>query len=201
MPLFPCLVLLPWFILLPGLILLLFVLVARFFIFIPGPVFSHNLFRLPELPPLLLDMLLIIPSRRLGFLLDALAGDNVQDVVLVGDGAIALGAGFGPRLAFLDVGGVGLHGYVEIAVLAIFGLLIAGGLVGFEVGGGEGFAAVRAVLKFVVLLVVLLLEVDVVHLMAGGAFFNVAPAVAEVGGHFGLGVLLEAVVAPLHFFR
>ena len=72
---------------------------------------------------------------------------------------------------------------------------------GFEFGGGEGFAAVRAILHFVVFLVVFLLEVDVVHLMAGGTFFNVPPAVAEVGCHFGLRILLEAIVAPLHFFR
>ena len=83
--------------------------------------------RLPELPPLLLHMLLIIPSRRFGFLLDALTRDNVQNIVLVSDGAITFGAGFGSRLAFLDVGGIGLHGYVEIAVLAIFRLLVAGG--------------------------------------------------------------------------
>ena len=82
--------------------------------------------RLPELPPLLLHMLLIIPSRRFGLLLDALTRDNVQNIVLVGDGAITFGAGFGPRLAFLDMGGIGLHWYVEIAVLTIFGLLIAG---------------------------------------------------------------------------
>lgn len=49
-------------------------------------------------------------------------------------------------------------------------------------------------------LVVLLLEVDIIHLVADGAFLDVSSTVAKVGGHFAFGVLLQAIVTPLHFY-
>jgi len=50
------------------------------------------------------------------------------------------------------------------------------------------------------LFVMLFLEVDVIHFMAGGTFFNVATTVAKVSSHFALWEFLKAVIAALHRF-
>lgn len=50
------------------------------------------------------------------------------------------------------------------------------------------------------LFIVLFLEVDVIHFMTDGTFFNVATAVAKVSGHFALWEFLKAVIAALHRF-
>ena len=56
----------------------------------------------------------------------------------------------------------------------------------------------RAVLLFMVLFVMFLLEVDVIHLLAGIAFFDVPATVSKVGGHFALWVFFKTVIALLH---
>ena len=50
------------------------------------------------------------------------------------------------------------------------------------------------------LFIVFFLKVDVIHVVADWAFFDVATTVPEVGRHFSLGVLLSTVIAALHKF-
>jgi len=59
----------------------------------------------------------------------------------------------------------------------------------------------RTLLHFVELFIVILLEINVHHLPANLAFFDISSTVREVGSYFGLGELLVAVVAALHWLH
>ena len=79
-------------------------------------------------------MLLVVPDRRLWLLSDAVTGHDMHYILLVSDRPLALFAGFRTRLALLQMSGIGLHRHVQIAVLAILGLLVAPGLMPLDVG-------------------------------------------------------------------
>lgn len=90
------------------------------------------------------------------------------------------------------------HGNIQLAIFTKFGFMLASFLVVFVVRRGELFRAVRAFLLPVKLFLVFFFEVYVEHLVAGGALFDVPPAVAEMCCDLGFGEVLEAVVASLY---
>ena len=59
----------------------------------------------------------------------------------------------------------------------------------FYLGRGKGYLAVLAGLFAVKLLIMLFFEVDVIHFIAGWAFFYVSAAVAEMSSYFTFGEL------------
>lgn len=146
---------------------------------------------------LLLDMFLITTGGLFYLFPRSIAGHLMYIVVFVGDGDITLEAGFSSGFAFLEVGGVLIDGYVEVAVFTVFRFLVAVVGVCFEVVGGEGAGAVGAGFLFVILLIMFVFEVDIVEFVADGALFNIAAAVAEMSCDFALRELFEAVVASL----
>ena len=66
-----------------------------------------------------------------------------------------------------------------------------------KVVGIERGPTVLAILHAVELLLMLLLEVNVVHLPTSATFLDVAAAVTKVSGNLGLGELLVTVVTTL----
>ncbi len=148
-------------------------------------------------PPLFLNMFLII--SRFVLLDGSGAADQMDEILFVSDGFVALGAGFGSGLALREMQGVSFYGNVEVAVLAVFGFFGAVVGVAGELRRGEGALAVGAVLLLVVLFLMLFLEVDVVELPAGGAAFDVPAAVGEMSPNLAFWKLLLTVIAT--FFR
>ena len=145
-------------------------------------------------------MLFIIPCWSWFWLLyDSLAGYHVNNILLICDGSVAFCAGFCSWFTIFQMCWISLYRDVEIAILTIFRFFIAFCFMGFEISWREGFLAVRALFLPMELLVMLFLEVDVIHLMAGGTLFDVPSAVSIVSCHFALGVFLETVVAAFHF--
>lgn len=70
----------------------------------------------------------------------------------------------------------------------------------FDLSRGERNAAVRASLLLMILFIVLLLEVDIEHLVALWAFFDVSATIAEMRGHFAFRKLFEAILTLLEGF-
>jgi hypothetical protein len=56
----------------------------------------------------------------------------------------------------------------------------------FELSGRERFSTMGAGLLFMILLIMFFLEIDVIHFMALGAFFNVPATITKMGGDFTL---------------
>ena len=145
----------------------------------------------------LLDVLQIV-CNSFGLRDRSLAGDKVDEVILVHDWTVAFGAGLGSGLTGGEVGGKSGDGDVEVAILTKLGLLLTSFLVLFVVSLREVPTAVGTLLPPVKLLLVLLLEVDVEHLAAHCALLYVAPTVPEVRGHLRFRKILKTVVASLH---
>jgi hypothetical protein len=124
----------------------------------------------------------------------------MNEVIFIHDWLVTFGAGLGPGFACCKVGSKGSHGNIQLAVLTKFGLVLASLLVVFVIRGGKLFRAVWAFLFPVKLFLVFFFEVYVEHLVAGGAFFDVSPAVAEMCCDLGFREVLEAVVASLYWF-
>ena len=74
---------------------------------------------------LLLVDVVLVASAGFDLLYVAWAADDVDEIVFIGDGFVAFGAGFGSRLALFEVRCEGGGWDVEIAVLAIFWFFIA----------------------------------------------------------------------------
>jgi hypothetical protein len=124
LPLFPRCVLIVglfWFVLVCGLHL------------VPGLVADQRGLVLLDDPPLLLNVLLVTSHRRLRFVFfpDAITRNQMHEILLIGDRSIALGARFSPRLALLNMHGIGLYWHVKIAVLTILRFLLAATLMFF----------------------------------------------------------------------
>jgi hypothetical protein len=104
----------------------------------------------------------------------------VDKVIFIHDGFIAFTARLGPGLTGCEVSCEGGDGDIQLAVLAKFRLVLASFFMFLKVRLGELFRAVWALIFSVKLFLMLLFEVDVEQLMAGGAFLDVSSAVAEV---------------------
>ena len=94
-----------------------------------------------------------------------------------------------------------VYSYVQLTEFAVFRLGGTGRLVLGELLSVELRFAVFAGLFGMEILVVLFQVVDIDHLVALLTPFDVSSAVREVAVDFGLGKLLPAVFAFLHWFR
>lgn len=122
----------------------------------------------------------------------------MYEVIFIHDWLVAFGARLGPGLACCEVGSESSHGNIQLAVLTKFGLMLASLLVVFVIRRGKLFRTMWAFLFYVILFLVFFFEVYVEHLVAGGALFDVSPAVAEMCGDLGFRKVLEAVVTSLY---
>ena len=124
----------------------------------------------------------------------------MHQVILICDGFFAFIARLRPRLTLPQMHSIlGLR-HIHLAILTKLGLSITGPLMLGNLTRPKFLLTVLAFGFLMELLLVLLNEIDVIQLMAGGAALNVPPAVAIVGGHFGFGELLHAVVTLLNGF-
>ncbi len=96
--------------------------------------------------------------------------------------------------------GVLIEWNVEFTILTIFGSLGADVLMLVEFAHPELLLAKLAVGLLMELLLVLLLAVNIVHFPTLATPLDIPPAIPKVRGHFRLGELLLAVVAPFQAF-
>lgn len=148
--------------------------------------------------PLLLNMFLVGPWFRFFFI--SFAGNQMNEVIFVGDRSIALSTRLGSRLAFLEVSRVGSYRYIQLTIFTVLWFWGALGLMIFEFTGREGAWAMRAVFLFMKFFFMFFLVVDVIHLMTNSTFFDIPAAVSKVCAYFTLGKQLSAVVASLLLF-
>jgi hypothetical protein len=90
-----------------------------------------------------------------------------------------------------------LNGNIQLTILAILGFGRADIFVLCYFIGLKCFFAVLAWSHFMEFLLVILLKVNIEHLSAGGALFNIPPAVAKMCGNFGLWKEFETVITTL----
>lgn len=121
----------------------------------------------------------------------------MYEVIFIHDWLVAFGAGFGPRFACCEVSCESSYGNIQLAVFTKFGLVLASFFVVFVIRRGELLRAMWAFIFPVIIFLMFFFEVYVEHLVAGGTFFDVSSAVAEMCCDLGFREVLEAVVTSL----